>query len=184
MVSWQVDCGGSHAASVSVFFFFLLLTTNKAGVACVSEKKRLLKKIGADILLVSTRDLLRNQGRCGLASLFFGPPLDSLHPLSGIQTAVRLSAYQGHLPVSCQHVCLLIRLSLCQTHPRCYPAKSSASKKHTKKIIQQTHFLSYSLAHFNPRPLFCCRVSAQLNWDVVYQSNCSPFSTLQSLSDP
>lgn len=98
-----------------------------------------------------------------LISVSFGFPLESLQRFSSVQTSVRLSAYQEHLPIS---------------RPVCAPS----SQKDTLTVTQQSHqpakmhFLSHSLAAFKPRLLSCHKVRVWLNWAVVYQSNCSLFS--------
>lgn len=113
------------------------------------------------------------------ASLCFGFLLDSIHLLSGIQTPVNpwLFAYLERLPVSCQHACPLIAVSLSAKPTLTVPPAKSSASKNTHKKLANTHPLS-PCSPFICRHLSCDTVSAWLNWDAVYQS--SFFSIIQS----
>lgn len=101
--------------------FLVCVTDNKHGWSSLCQQQPKPKSI------VNVPNYSEDKyGNCGLVSIFpafflFGYPLDSLHPLM-------LLPYQGHMPVSCQHACLLFRPSFCQTHPHCRPAQPSVSK--------------------------------------------------------
>lgn len=93
-------------------FWFVLLTVNKGWSSLCQQQPNIQIHCKYTKLLQIQVWKLCSCFYLSCFLLFFLFPLDSLHPLM-------LFAYEGHMPVSCQHACPLFSLRFCQTRPHC-----------------------------------------------------------------